>query len=117
MVAGLSGQSWIGPSLSGGGLYFGRSCVGDPSGCDRGGSRIVRYDLVRHWFTRAPGPRRLYGLAVTAAHTYELAEPAPDRGCSLFYVPPAQRPQGQGPCTLVDAGVLMFTKNRDGRSA
>ena len=116
-VAGLGGQIWTGPAFSGNGLFFARACLGDPGGCNRGGNRIVRYDLHTHRFTRAPGPVRLYGLGIDAGRFYELLEPQPDRGCSLFYVAPAERPPGQGSCDVIDAGALTFARYRDGRSA
>ena len=115
-VAGLGGQIWTDPVFSGGGLYFARACLGDPGGCARGGSRIVRYDLRTHRYTRSPGPPRLYGLGLGAGHVFELLEPQPDRGCSLFYVAASMRPPGQGPCELIDAGAPAFARYRGGRS-
>jgi len=112
LTAGEGGQTFVGPAFAGNALLFARACHGDPGGCNRGGARVIRYDMRRNRFTRADSPVALYGFAADAGRVYELFERRPDFGCRSFDVDASTL---FSPCALVDAGALPFTTFRDGR--
>jgi hypothetical protein len=48
MVTGLGGQTYLGPSFSGGHLAFLRTCQGDPAGCSPATSGVLRYRISQN---------------------------------------------------------------------
>jgi hypothetical protein len=76
-VVGLSGQSLLGPSFSGGRVNWYRACLGDPSGCIGGRAGAFRATLGGSRYERAPaGPIEVRGFADATTAQYQVL------GCS-----------------------------------
>jgi hypothetical protein len=76
-VVGLSGQSLIGLSFSGGRVNWYRACLGDPSGCIGGRAGAFRSTVRGTGYERGPGgPIELHGFADATTSQYQVI------GCS-----------------------------------
>jgi hypothetical protein len=76
-VVGLSGQSLIGLSFSGGRVNWYRACLGDPSGCIGGRAGAFRSTVRGTGYERGPGgPIDLHGFADATTSQYQVI------GCS-----------------------------------
>jgi hypothetical protein len=107
-VCGLSGQTWVGLSLTPTQLLFSQACAGDPAGCGNHGAVAYRYTLKTHRFEHAPQPSVLSGFTATDAdHALEVREPDTQGAgrCDNFTGP---RPA----CQLVLAGPLPFVPGK-----
>jgi hypothetical protein len=106
-VCGLSGQTWIGLSLTPSQLLFAEICPGDPSGCQNHGAIAYRYTLGTRTFEHALQPDPLAGFAaVDADHALEIREPERGSGRCDNYA--GARPS----CALTLAGPLPFGPGR-----
>jgi hypothetical protein len=99
-IIGLSGQSLVGPSFSGGRVNWYFACLGDPAGCQGGRSGPFRATLTGSRYERGPGgPIEVHGFADAATTQYQVVQCSEETqgpfnaGCHIEQLPePAYTP-------------------------
>jgi hypothetical protein len=103
-LCGLNGQSWVGPSFAGGGLYFARFCAQEPVGCGTGPYGAFRYRLRTGDYALARFGRALAGWAYDdAGRAYEVRDPTNECVRTDLDIPP---------CSIVRVSGLRFAPAR-----